>query len=271
MAEGTMIGTKLNSERIKKYLDEGKRFDNRNKEEFREIIIEIPVSVKAEGSARVKIGKTEVIAGVKMDVGVPYTDSPNKGNLMVGAEMMPLSSSRFELGKPGFESIELARIVDRGIRESKCIEFEKLCIKEGEKVWTVYVDIYTINDDGNLFDAAAFAALIALKNTKIPKYNEETGKVDFGEWTDKKLPMSKESPISITAYKIGNNFVVDPTREEEDLTDTRITIASSDGTIHAMQKGDSKSMKIEELHSAIDLVENVEKKIFKKLEKFLNK
>ena len=85
-----------------------------------------------------------------MDVAEPYPDSQDKGNLMVTAEFLPLSSPRIELGPPQFDSIELARVIDRGIRESKFIELEKLCIKEGEKVWTVFIDIYSINDDGNL-------------------------------------------------------------------------------------------------------------------------
>lgn len=128
-----IIAPKINSDRIRKYLEAGKRFDGRGKDEFRDIVIETPVSEKAEGSARVKIGKTEVVVGVKMDVGTPYPDSLDKGNLMVTAELLPLSSGRVELGKPGFDSVELGRVIDRGIRESKFIEFEKLCIKEGKR------------------------------------------------------------------------------------------------------------------------------------------
>ncbi len=40
---------------------------------------------------------------------------------------------------------------------------EKLVVKEGEKVWTVIIDIYPINDDGNLIDAATIGAVCALK------------------------------------------------------------------------------------------------------------
>ena len=169
----------ITGERIKKYLSEGKRFDDRKPEDFREIIIETGVSKNAEGSARVKIGKTEVIVGVKMDIGVPYSDSPDKGNMMVTAELLPLSSPRFENGPPKFPAIELARVIDRGIRESKFIELDKLCIKKGEKVWTVFIDIYSINDDGNLLDAAGIGAISALKNAKMTKYDE---KKDIEGW-----------------------------------------------------------------------------------------
>ena len=259
----------LTAERIKEYLNEGKRFDNRKLDEFREISIETGVSKNAEGSARVKIGKTEVLVGVKMDVSEPYPDSQDKGNLMVTAEFLPLSSPRFEAGPPQFDAIELARVIDRGIRESKFIELEKLCIKEGEKVWTVFIDIYTINDDGNLLDAAGIGAIAALKGARIPKYDEKTEKTQYGEWTSKNIPLSKEIPISLTVHKIGNNMIVDPSKEEEDISETRVTIGSCDGTIHSIQKGNSKELSIEEFNKVLDMIEKAEREVAKKIEKSL--
>ncbi|MCK4348697.1 MAG: RNA-binding protein, partial [Thermoplasmatales archaeon] len=49
----------------------GKRADERKFDEFRNIEIETGFISKAEGSARVKIGNTQVIAGIKMDIGDP--------------------------------------------------------------------------------------------------------------------------------------------------------------------------------------------------------
>ena len=259
----------LTGERIKEYLSEGKRFDGRKPDEFRNIIIETGISKNAEGSARVKIGKTEVIVGVKMNVAEPYADSPDKGNLMVTAELLPLSSPRFESGPPKFPAIELGRVIDRGIRESKFIDFEKLCIKKGEKVWTIFVDIYSINDDGNLLDAAGFGAIAALKNAKIPEYDAKEEKVLFGKLTKENIPLAKDIPISITAHKIGNNLVIDPIRDEEDISKVRVTISSSNGVISSMQKGNSKELSIEEFNNIVDLTEKVEREIFKKIEKFL--
>ncbi len=265
-----MIETsELTAERIKEYLKNGKRFDGRAKDEFREIQIETGFSKNAEGSARVKIGNTEVIVGVKMDVAEPYADSQDKGNLMVGAELLPLSSPRFEYGPPQFDAIEFARVIDRGVRESKFIELDKLCIKEGEKVWTVFIDVYSLNDDGNLFDTAWLATIAALKNAKIPKYNEETGRAEHGEWTKDSLPTAKYVPISLTVHKIGDNFIVDPTREEEDISETRVTAASSDGTVFSMQKGNLKELTVEEFNKVLDIIEKVERDIFKKIEKQL--
>ena len=261
---------KLTIERIKKYLDQGKRFDERDFDEFRELFIETGISKKAEGSARVKIGKTEVLVGVKMDVGEPYPDSLDQGNLMVTTELLPLSSDRFESGPPRIEAIELGRVTDRGIRESKLIDFKKLCIEEGKKVWTVFIDIYSINDDGNLMDAAAIAALVALKNTTIPKYDKKTEKVVYGELTKDKLPLIEDLQISLTIHKINNGLIVDPTREEEDASETRVTVSISNGDVlHSMQKGNSKELTIDEVAKVLELAEKTYKHILPKLEKFL--
>lgn len=188
---------------------------------------------------------------------------------MVTAELLPLSSPRFESGPPKFPAIELGRLVDRVIREGKFIDVEKLCIKEGEKVWTVFVDIYSINDDGNLLDASAIGAIVALKNAKIPKYDEKKGKTLYGEWTDKKLPVANHTPLSITLHKIGDKFIVDPTLEEEDTSEARITIGRSSQGIHSMQKGDPVSISLEEFEKGLEMSEKVYKDILKKMEKFL--
>jgi exosome complex component RRP42 len=265
-----MTTSDLTGNRIKKYLESGKRFDDRGLEEFRELTIETGISKNAEGSARVKLGDTEVLVGVKMDVGAPYLDSPNKGNMMVTVELLPLSSPRFESGPPKFDSIEVGRIVDRGIRESKFIDFEKLCIKEGEKVWTVYIDIYSINDDGNLLDAAGIGAIAALKDAKIPKYDNETDKVVFGEWTKDKMPLAKDVPIAITIHKIGQSLLLDPSREEEDLSETRVTIgASADGVMSSMQKGSDAALTNEEMNRILDISDKAHKEIFKKIQKLI--
>ncbi len=260
----------LTEKRIKEYLAEGKRFDGRKPGEFREISIETDISKKAEGSARVKIGKTEVLVGIKLDVSEPYPDSPDKGKLMVTAELLPLSSPRFESGPPRFPAIELGRLIDRAVRESKFINFEKLCIKEGEKVWAVFIDIYSINDDGNLIDAAGIGTLVALKTTKFPKYDEKNEKVLHEEYTSKKLPLSKEFPIIVTVHKIGDNIIVDPTLEEEDVGEVRMTIGgTADGTIFSMQKGNPKEISIEDIYKILDLDEKTRKKVFSNIEKFL--
>src|SRR3989344_3520318 len=174
----------LTIETLDRMFADKKRFDSRGLLDLRNIEVTYDVSDKAEGSARIKMGKTDVVVGIKLQVGEPYPDSPEKGNLMVSGDLLPLASPRFESGPPGFEAIELPRLVDRALRESGMIELKKLVVKPNEKVWTVIIDIYPINDDGNLIDAATIGAIIALKNTELPGINE-LGNVDYDQRTGK--------------------------------------------------------------------------------------
>ncbi|MDA3836310.1 MAG: exosome complex protein Rrp42 [Nanoarchaeota archaeon] len=258
------------ADRIKQYMKkEGKRFDGRGLEEFRELTIEKDVSIKAEGSVRVNLGKTEVIVGVKMALSEPYADSPNKGNLMVTAELLPLSSPRYESGPPRIDAIEWARVTDRGIRESGFVDFDKLCVVPGKKVWTVFVDIYSINDDGNLMDAATIGAIAAMKIAKIPKYDEENDKVLYDQPTKNGLPLTSHVPVAISVHKIGKSLIVDPTREEEDVSETRLTIGSSKGTISSLQKSNSRAFEIDEIKNAFEIAAKASEVVDKMIEKAL--
>lgn len=238
-------------EHIIKLFEAGTRLDGRKLDEYRKISLDVGVTSTAEGSARVKIGKTDVISGVKLEVMEPYPDTQDQGSIMVGAELLPLSSPDFELGPPSKDAIELARIVDRGIRESKALDLKKLCIKEGEKVWMLIIDLVTINHDGNLFDASSLAAIAALKNMRFPEYKD--GVINNKKKTDKKLELT-DIPLSVTVSKIGDKFIVDPDSEEEKAVDARLTVASlSDGTLCALQKGGNYPLTAEDVSKMIEI------------------
>ena len=228
--------TRVRQKQIEQQLEKGKRLDGRGLRDYRETKIEQGTIEKAEGSARVLLGKTEVLVGVKIETGTPFPDTPNDGVLTVNAELVPLASPRFEPGPPDENSIELARIVDRGIRESKAIDTEKLCIEPGKKVFVVFVDIYVLNHHGNLIDASALAAVSALLNTKMPNYEVKEGEVVIKQGYTQ-LPI-KSHPITVTLGKIKNKLIVDPGLEEEQVIDARLSMAFTDeGNICAIQKG----------------------------------
>jgi exosome complex component RRP42 len=239
------------------------RFDGRKNEEYRKITIEYGISKNAEGSAKVTIGETVVLAGVKMSIEKPYADRAEEGSLMVEGELRAMSNPHFEPGPPSIQAIELARVVDRGIREAKAVDFKKLCIEKGEKAWFVSIDVVTINDAGNLLDAAGLAAIAALKDARFPKYDGTA--VNYKELTKEKLPIVK-IPIPITVIKIGNNLIVDPTNEEEEFIDARLTVASiEDGTLCALQKGGSVPLTIEEIGKMVEIAKKKSKEIRKLL------
>lgn len=263
----------IQKERILEYLKDGKRFDGRTPRDFRDIKVELGISKNAEGSCSLKIGKTEVFVGVKMGLSTPYPDNPDEGSLSTSMELGPMADDNFDLGPPKIEAIEMARVVDRGIRESGFIDFKKLCIEEGEKVWQISLDIYAINNDGNLFDVASLACLIALANAKIPVYNKEQGRIEH-ELSDVSLPVNKEAlSFNLTFYRIGDQFVLDPTRDEEQLASYRLAIAIGDNKgearITAMQKGKEGAITQEEIEEVLNLVDEEYKKLYPEIEKLV--
>jgi exosome complex component RRP42 len=256
--------TRVRIRQMEQLIEKSKRLDGRGLEDYREIKIEQGVIEKAEGSARVLLGKTEVLVGVKIETGTPFPDTPNNGVLTVNAELVPLASPNFEPGPPDENSIELARIVDRGIRESKAIDTEKLCIEPGKKVFVIFVDIYVLNHDGNLIDASALAAVAALLNTKMPNYEIKDGEVEIKQGYTP-LPM-KSRPITVTIGKINNKLIVDPWLEEEQVMDARLSMAFNDeGNICAIQKGGSGYFTPQQILEGIKLIEKKAAELRKEL------
>jgi exosome complex component RRP42 len=236
---------------MEELLGKGRRMDGRAPDEHRPLKIQTGVIQKANGSALVSLGNTQILAGVKVATGVPFPDTPDKGLLVVNAEILPMSSPYAEPGPPSEEAIELARVVDRGIRESEMVDLTNLCLVKGKSVYTVFVDVNVMNVDGNLFDATSYAVVAALRTAKMKKYvvEGETPKV-----TEEVIPVPVEKiPVSVTMARIGDALVVDPSSEEEAAMDMRVTITTDDeGHICASQKGEANTISPEMVMLAAD-------------------
>jgi len=241
-----MVIDELKKDAIRELIKNGKRDDERGFSDYREISIKTNVISAAEGSADVRIGKSRVIAGVKLEVVEPFLDRPTEGTLTVNADLLPTAHETFEEGPPSEESIELARVVDRGIRAAEAVDLKSLFIEEG-KVWGVFVDIYTIDHDGNLLDTAALAAVAALQTMKVPEYKD--GKIVRENLTPKPLITI---PTQCTFAKIGKEIIIDPTYAEELVADARITYCVGDNMLYAIQKAGSGSFSKEEIISLLD-------------------
>jgi len=243
--------SEINRKTIIDLAENGTRFDGRKMNEFRKFKIETGIIPNAQGSALIELGKTKVLAGVKLSVGTPYPDKMDEGVLSTGAEMAPIASPNFERGPPSAQSVELARVVDRVIRESETIDTKKLCIKAGEKVWMVNLDFYALDMDGNLIDAGVLAGMAALLTAKLPKYDIEKDKIDFENF-EGALPINGR-PIGITFGKIGTKLICDPTESEEEVMSGRFTVGiNDDGEICAIQKGGVAGFSPEEIMQVVE-------------------
>jgi len=233
---------------IRELLESGKRLESRGIDEFRRIVIKCNTLGNAEGSAQVDVGNTKVLAGVKMVVEEPHSDTPDEGNFIVSAELLPVASAEYDVGPPSPSAIELARVIDRGIRAGNCIDLKSLSIDK-ESVWSVYVDLYVLNYDGNLFDAGTLAVMSALAHTRIPKFENE----EIVHTADDKPLKIENTVVSTTFCKVGDKIILDPNGAEESAMSTRLTIATDGLHIRAMQKGLSGSFSIDEINNLVDL------------------
>ncbi len=252
----TEVMAEIKKDYIHNLIKNNKRIDGRLFDEYREIKIETGVISDANGSALVKIGDTQVIVGIKAEIGEPFPDTPEKGVLTTNVELVPLASPTFEPGPPDESSIEIARVVDRGIREGKMIDLESLCIIEGKKVWVIFVDIHVLDHDGNLIDASALGAVAALLNAKIPKFEVKNDEVLINEEELIPLPISSV-PVYCTMVKIDDKIIVDPILDEEMVMSSRITFVSLENNVLcAMQKGENGTFKLEEVFAALENAKN---------------
>lgn len=256
-----MILDEVKRDYVRQLVKDGKRADGRGWMDYREITVKKGLLPNAEGSALVNLGGTKVLAGVKFDVVTPFADRADEGVFMVNAEFTLGAHPSFEPGPPGEKAVELARVVDRGIRSAECVDVKKLLISEG-KAYGLYVDVYVLDHLGNLIDAAGLAAMAALQNAKVPKV--EDGVLIREKYTGP-LELSK-NVVTTTFEKVGGQFLVDATEEEEIASEGRLTLAIADGDlIVAGQKSGAAGFSREEMAELMDKALEKGSKLLEKL------
>jgi len=233
---------------IKNNLKKEERVDGRGLWDYRKFEIIPDIVSSAEGSADVTLGDTRIITGLKYEIGEPFPDNPNDGVCTIMAELLPLASPLFERGPPDEQSIELARVVDRGIRHADCVQTKKLCIRENKLAYILFVDMYVINYGGNMIDCGTVSVLTTLISSHIPegKWSEENGL----EWTGKYLTgqnIVNELPLVTTYAKIDNVIFLDPNLVEELVSDGRMSISVTSDKITSIQKSGTATFSLDEI------------------------
>ena len=76
-----------------------------------------------------------------------------------------MAAPSFEVGRPSALSVEVRRIVERGLKECKAVDCESLCIVAGEKVWAVRITrriiICTVHLLFNQFSSVQYGGLLS--------------------------------------------------------------------------------------------------------------
>lgn len=239
---------------VKDLIAKGKRVDGRGFLDYREISVEKNLLPNTEGSALARIGDTKVLAGIKFDLVEPFPDRLDEGVFVVGAEFSPIAHPEFYAGPPDENSIELARVVDRGIRSAKVIDLRKLGAITGfkEKVFGLFLDIHILDHFGNLVDCASLAAMAALSTTRLPKYDADSEKIVRGEFVG---PLEVSCKVvSCSFEKIDGKMVLDASFEEELASEGRLTLSTaSNELVCAAQKSGKAGFSDKEVLELIDV------------------
>ncbi|XP_074373275.1 exosome complex component RRP45A-like isoform X2 [Apium graveolens] len=217
------------------------RVDGRRPFDYRRLTIKFG---RDDGSSEVQLGNTHVMAFVTSQLVQPYRDRPNEGTLSFYTEFSPMADPSFEAGRPGELAVELGRIIDRGLRESKAVDTESLCVISGKLVWSVRIDVHILDNGGNLVDAANIAALAALSTFRRPEctLGGEDGQELIIHPPEVREPIPliiHHLPVAVTFGFIGkeNIVVIDPTHYEETVMGGRMTVTlNTNGDVCAIQK-----------------------------------
>ncbi|BBD71881.1 exosome complex exonuclease [Sulfodiicoccus acidiphilus] len=260
----------IKRESIVSILEKGNRTDGRKFTDYRSLSITQGYAKKAEGSAMVRLGDTAVLAGVKVKEDVPFPDTPDQGNFIVNVELLPLAYETFEPGPPDENAVELSRVVDRGLRDSKAVDLKGLCLVPGKKVWTVWIDIDVLDYGGNVLDASMLAAVAALYDARLPKVevNGDEVKVVKDE-KGNRVPMNYPV-VSVSVAKLDRFLLVDPDLEEESMAEARLSISYlEDGKIVGMQKFGNGTLSVQELDTVEGLARTSSQRLFEELKKVI--
>ncbi|KAJ8750622.1 hypothetical protein K2173_015797 [Erythroxylum novogranatense] len=217
-------------------IDQNIRSDGRKRDAYRPIFVETGVIPQANGSARIRMGATEVIASVKAELGKPSALQPDKGKVAIFVDCSPVAEPMFE-GRGGEElSTELSTALECCLLGGKSgagagIDLSSLVVVQGKICWDLYIDSLVISSDGNLLDALGAAIKAALSNVGVPRVNvaggaagDEQPEIDISDEEFLQFDTSAV-PLIVTLTKVGKNYIVDATTEEESQMNSAVSVS----------------------------------------------
>ena len=266
-------------------IDNGEfRIDGRNPEDYRIVQLETGVLVNTNGSSRLRLGNTELLTGVKVELGTPKTNKPNQGWVEFHVDCSPNAGLAFQ-GRGGQDlSNGICTHLARCYNNHSSLDLTQLCIVPGKHCWVVHVDVIMLEYGGNLFDACSIAVKAALHDIGIPNVTATAG--DEGEY-EINLPedpsdviklKTSNCPVLVTISKIGNHHVVDATLEEEFCSHASLIVGvTSKGMITGVKKRGQGSLCLESVNEMLETAKKVGKRVnqgfskLMKLEKGMSK
>lgn len=217
----------------------GLRIDGRRKDDYRPLEV---VFGRRFGSVLVSLGNTRVLATVTATIVEPKMSRPQEGQLKITIDLSPMASPHYDSNRQTErqkdEMVEISRLLERSVRDARCVDMESLCLAHGKKAWLLEVNLIVYNTEGNLIEPCSFALMAALSHFKRPDVTvTEEGDIVVHDFDDKQ-------PIPLTVFhlpfclkfcfferkntpSVSHIIIVDPLEEEEDVSDGYIIVGAN--------------------------------------------
>ncbi|XP_072399651.1 exosome complex component RRP42 [Diabrotica undecimpunctata] len=257
-------------------VEENFRVDGREREDYRPMELETDIISHAFGSARLRLANTDVLVAVKIEVDVPFPETPNLGKLEFFVDCSANATPDFE-GRGGEDlAIAISNTLSSAYSSPLAFDLRKLCILNGRKCWKIYVDILILECGGNLFDAVSLAVKAALWNTQVPlvkNVNIDGNNVEINvsdELYDCKRLDVQNAPIMVTVCKIGEKCIVDPNAAEEQCSVGSVVVAVSGDKFSTVYQTGTGSLHpstlIESLKLGLSVAQRLDEALWRTLE-----
>mmetsp|Transcript_28412 Transcript_28412/g.54149 ORF Transcript_28412/g.54149 Transcript_28412/m.54149 type:complete len:285 (-) Transcript_28412:769-1623(-) len=257
------------------------RLDGRSRYDIRPINLQPSVIPQASGSARVRLGGTDVLVGVKVEIGTPLPDHPACGRMMFSVDVAPTASPSFEGRGADALATQLTHALTQcfgGSASGSGAAFapKDLGIIPGRTCWVVYVDGLVLAADGSVLDVLAIATKAALADMRVPKVSvvggtSEEDPLDFEVDEDAsaflQLPMDGV-PVVVTLRQCGRHYYVDATSDEEALTHPGMSISvNSKGEVCGMLKTGAGGIDPSAIREIVEVAQRLGKEIHEAVDK----
>jgi len=236
---------------LHRFISQGVRLDGRGLGDYRDTSIVKGFIKDADGSAKVDIGNTSVVSGVRYLVACPGDERP----FTINVKLLPICNPLFD-GRPSELSSSLALSMEKVVYS--CLDQSELSIQEAVACFILSIDVVVIDDDGNIFDAALLAVMASLQDLCLPSVelvdDTQGGKevVQIGETCSRKVNLTY-IPVPLTMGLFGDHILADPTFEESQVVDGTISIVlDQKGTIALIYKPDGPALEYRLLETCID-------------------
>ena len=287
-------------------IDQDLRVDGRGRLDHRSLTLELGTSPQASGSARLRLGSTDVMVAVRADIGTPPAGFPTHGRLSCAVELSASADPAYE-GRGGEKAAaELSRALERGLLGASAggaaslsaaasgtrggssdhgagaaLAMESLGIQKGKSCWVLRCDCLVLSADGSALDALSVAVKAALADCKIPKVTAVAGP-NHGDPSELELDDDPEQcsrldvsrvPLVATVTRFGNGgIVVDATRDECALGDYALAVAAdAEGNVRGVSTMSTtgKSVDVSSLRAMTKAARDVARRMHAATDAFL--